>query len=56
MTEAEQKYNLLLQELAGLLKSKNDEIMLLKWEVADLKEKLEEAEGAGKNESERVGA
>ena len=43
MTENE-KYNVLLQELAMLLKGKNMEIEALKYRVKALEEKLEEAE------------
>lgn len=39
MTQEEQ-YNLLLREVAELIKSKNDEISLLRWQVADLEAKL----------------
>ena len=44
MTETEKNYNVLMQELADLLKTKNDEISMLKWRVADLEAKLKEAE------------
>lgn len=44
MTETEKKYNVLMQELADLLKSKNDEIAYLRYLVSDLEEKLKEAE------------
>ena len=37
-------YKILMNELAELLKSKNNEIRLLKWQVEDLKAKLEIAE------------
>lgn len=37
-------YQILMDELAELLKSKNAEIRLLKWQVEDLKAKLEKAE------------
>ena len=43
MTQEEQ-YNLLLREVAELIKSKNDEISLLRWQVADLEVKLRAAE------------
>lgn len=43
MTQEEQ-YNLLLREVAELIKSKNDEISLLRWQVADLESKLKAAE------------
>lgn len=56
MTEAEQRYNTLLQEIAGLIESKNTEIAVLRWRVKELEEKLKEAEETEKNESERVGA
>ena len=56
MTQAEERYNTLLQEVAALIQSKNDEISLLKWKVESLEAKLKEAEEAEKNESERVGA
>lgn len=56
MTEAERKYNTLLQEIAGLIESKNTEISVLKWRIKELEEKLKEAEEAEKNESERMGA
>ncbi len=36
-------YEILLNELAELLKSKNNEIRLLKWQVEDLKAKIENA-------------
>ncbi len=36
-------YEILLKELAELLKSKNDEIRLLKWQVENLKAKIENA-------------
>lgn len=48
----EKSYDTLLQEISGLIKSKNEEIEILRWRVADLEAKLKEAEGAGKNESE----
>lgn len=44
MTKQDQ-FDLLMKELAQLLKSKNDEIQLLRWKVADLEAKLKEAEG-----------
>lgn len=43
MTKQDQ-FELLMNELAQLIKSKNDEIMLLRWKVADLESKLKEAE------------
>ena len=43
MTQEEQ-YNLLLREVAELIKTKNDEISLLRWQVADLEAKLRAAE------------
>lgn len=57
MTEQE-KYNLLLQELAVVISAKNAEIDLLKWQVFNLETKLKEAEEAEKHEheSERLGA
>ena len=55
MTEQE-KYNLLLQELAVVISAKNSEIDLLKWQIFNLDTKLREAEEAEKHEPERVGA
>lgn len=43
MTQEEQ-YNILLREVAELIKSKNDEISLLRLQVADLESKLKAAE------------
>ena len=43
MTQEEQ-YNILLREVAELIKSKNDEISLLRWQVTDLESKLRAAE------------
>ena len=53
MTDQE-RYNLLLQELAEVIHAKNDEIAVLKWQLSGLEAKLKEAE-ALKNEFERVG-
>lgn len=44
MMTQEEQYNLLLREVAELIKSKNDEISLLRWQVADLEAKLRAAE------------
>lgn len=55
MTEQE-RYNVILQELAEAISAKNSEINLLRWRVIDLEAKLKEAEEARNNESERVGA
>lgn len=43
MTEKE-RYDTLLQELAEILRSKNDEISLLRWQVSTLEGKLKDAE------------
>lgn len=43
MNETE-KYNVLLQELAESIRSKNNEIAILRWKVADLEAKLKQAE------------
>lgn len=43
MTKEEQ-YRVFANELAHLIKSKNNEISLLRWRVADLEAKLKEAE------------
>lgn len=43
MTQEEQ-YKLLLSEVAELIKSKNDEISMLRWQVAALEAKLRAAE------------
>lgn len=43
MTEKE-RYDTILQELAEVLRSKNDEISLLRWQVSTLEEKLKDAE------------
>lgn len=44
MMTQEEQYNLLLREVAELIKSKNDEISLLRWQVADLEAKLRAVE------------
>ena len=44
MSEIERKYNVLMQELADLLKSKNDEITYLRYLISDLEAKLKDAE------------
>lgn len=46
MTRQEQ-YDLLVNELAELIKAKNDKIQLLSWQVADLTARLEAAERGG---------
>lgn len=51
MTQNEQ-YELLLREIADMIKEKNDEISVLRWQVANLEAKLKEAEGSIKNEHE----
>ena len=54
MTEKE-KYDLLLQELAEVIRSKNDEILVLKYRLKDAEEALKKAEGSNEK-SERMGA
>ena len=51
MTQNEQ-YELLLREIADMIKSKNDEISVLRWQVANLEAKLKEAEDTNNNEHE----
>lgn len=51
MTEQE-KYNLLLQELAGVIQSKNTEIAVLKYRISELEDSLKDAEASGKNDAE----
>lgn len=43
MTEKE-RYDTILQELAEVLRSKNVEISLLRWQVSTLEEKLKDVE------------
>ena len=43
MTEKERYYTI-LQELAEVLRSKNDEISLLRWQVSTLEGKLKDVE------------
>lgn len=47
MTDLE-KYNELLKEIGAVLKSKNDEIYMLKAQIEYLKSKLDEAEKKAK--------
>ena len=49
-----EKYNIVLRVMAEKVEELETDNALLKWKVADLTAKLEEAERA-KNESERVG-
>ena len=46
MTKQDQ-FDLLVNELAELIKAKNEKIQLLSWQVADLTAKLEAAERGG---------
>lgn len=55
MPEQKKKYELLLLELADVIKAKNDEISLLKIQLFATETRLKEAEGSVKNESECVG-
>ena len=51
MTQNEQ-YELLLREIADMIKAKNDEISVLRWQVVNLEAKLKEAEDTNINEHE----
>ena len=51
MTQNEQ-YELLLREIADMIKAKNDEISVLRWQVVNLEAKLKEAEDTNINEYE----
>ena len=51
MTQDEQ-YDRLLREIADILKAKNDEISVLRWQMASLEAKIKEAEDMNKNEHE----
>lgn len=44
MTERE-RYDIILQELAEVINSKNGEISILRWQVSNLEAKLKELEG-----------
>lgn len=44
MTDAEKKYSTLLQEIGELLERKNNEIVVLKYQLEELKKKLRDAE------------
>ena len=46
MTERE-RYDIILQELAEVINSKNGEISILRWQVSKLEAKLKELEGKG---------
>ena len=49
MTQNEQ-YDILLREIADIIKAKNDEISIMRWRIADLEAKLKEAEDTKENE------
>ena len=46
MTEKE-RYDIILQELAEVINSKNGEISILRWQVSNLEAKLKELEVKG---------
>lgn len=46
MTEKE-RYDIILQELAEVINSKNGEISFLRWQVSNLEAKLKKLEGKG---------
>ena len=46
MTERE-RYDIILQELAEVINSKNGEISILRWQVSNLEAKLKELEEKG---------
>lgn len=46
MTERE-RYDIILQELAEVINSKNGEISILRWQVSNLEAKLKELGGKG---------
>ena len=46
MTERE-RYDIIMQELAEVINSKNGEISILRWQVSNLEAKLKELEGNG---------
>ena len=46
MTERE-RYDIILQELAEVINSKNGEISILRWQVSNLEAKLKKLEGNG---------
>ena len=49
MTQNEQ-YDILLREIADIIKAKNDEISIMRWRIADLESKLKEVEDTKENE------
>ena len=51
MTQNEQ-YELLLREIADIIKAKNDEISVLRWRIASLEAQIKEAEDMNNNEHE----